>query len=499
MTGEQCAHPGGGRSVDAQLVLERMPICAQARSRHARQQHQWARLLLGVPRPNRVDDRRVAHQHGVQRFAEQPFCELGVAAAGPDEIGERSQDGSFTELGARLEQRLGGRGETNVLAVELGERVAPRLELRQRSFRLTARRTSAHLLLLQCREVTPRVLQCFDGAHGSLRVARHALPRGVRLSRRFARRGFPILALARGQRELLAQLAALPVERRGFQLERARGLDATLQRFLQLPQTGPLGREPPAHLVLVAGPRGQLTVNGGEILRGGGALSLGRVVLPFSLPGAPLRLRALLRGRLAALPRVAEPLRCEREIALEPSHFELGVAETALDLRPACLPRVTRLHARFAFMLRVAQARARRRDRLRQLAGAHPERAERDVEVFELAPHQGHRDAEALLHHLAVALGAAPLTRQAPHLRLNFGNQVLEPREIGCRLLEPALRALLPVTVETDAGRLLEQRASLLRFLREQRLDHLRFHHDRGVGAKSGATQQILNVSQPHR
>ena len=81
---------------------------------------------------------------------------------------------------------------------------------------------------------------------------------------------------------------------------------------------------------------------------------------------------------------------------------------------------------------------------------------------------------------------------------MHLGDQILEPREIGGRFFETTLGAFLAIAVQPDAGGLLEQRAPLFGFLRKQRLDHFRFHHDAGIGTKAGAAQHVLNVAQSH-
>src|SRR2546427_9383315 len=48
-----------------------------------------------------------------------------------------------------------------------------------------------------------------------------------------------------------------------------------------------------------------------------------------------------------------------------------------------------------------------------------------------------------------------------------FRSQVVQPRQIGRRFFQPALRALLAVPVQADPGRLLEQRAPLFRLDRK--------------------------------
>ena len=91
------------------------------------------------------------------------------------------------------------------------------------------------------------------------------------------------------------------------------------------------------------------------------------------------------------------------------------------------------------------------------------------------------------------------LPRQAPQLRLHLGDQVLDALQVRARLLEAALRAVLAVAVEADAGRLLEERAPLVGAVGEEQVDHLRFDDHAGVAAEAGAAQQVLDVAQPDR
>ena len=77
--------------------------------------------------------------------------------------------------------------------------------------------------------------------------------------------------------------------------------------------------------------------------------------------------------------------------------------------------------------------------------------------------------------------------------------QVLEPLEVGGGLLQPPLGAVLPVAIETDAGRFLEQRPALVGPVGEEEVDHLGFHHDAGVAAEAGAAEQIVDVAEPDR
>src|SRR5436309_4888186 len=319
------------------------------------------------------------------------------------------------------------------------------------------------------------------------------------IARGVVRRGIALLAFAGRQRQLLAQLAPLAVERAALDFEPSCGLGTALQRFLELTHRDPLGREPPSHVVLFAGPCSHRAVHGGEIALGRSTLRSGRFVLAFGLGRPPLSLDALIGRGVAPLAGVAEPFRGEGEIALEPTNFELGVAQPALDFGAPRFYRVPRLDPRFALMLGLVEARACGGELLGQLARADPERSQRQIEVLDLPTHQRHRDAKTLFDHLAVALGTAALARETADLGLYLGDQVLEPGQIGRRFLEAPLRALFAVAIQSDSRRFLEQRTPLFGFLRQQGLDHLRFHDDGGVRAQAGAAQHVLDIPEPYR
>ena len=144
VAGEQRANPGRRGTVHAELVLERVAVVPEPRPRDAGEEHQRARLSLRVPGADRLDDGRILDEDRMQPFAQQTLGQLGVAPAGADEISERPQN----TRKPGFQQCLGGGRQTDVLAVELGERVPPCLELRQCSFRLAPGRSGAHLLFM---------------------------------------------------------------------------------------------------------------------------------------------------------------------------------------------------------------------------------------------------------------------------------------------------------------------------------------------------------------
>ena len=86
---------------------------------------------LGVPGLDRVHGRAVAHQHGVHPVAQQPLGQLGIVAAGADEIAQRAEDrAAEPDPGRRAARRRRERGRP--VALQLLQRLAPGGELSQR-------------------------------------------------------------------------------------------------------------------------------------------------------------------------------------------------------------------------------------------------------------------------------------------------------------------------------------------------------------------------------
>src|SRR5438045_7261233 len=252
-------------------------------------------------------------------FPNQPFRHLVTPPAGPYEVGQWTED----SIQMRLEQRLRTGRETDMLTIELGQRIAPRLELGQRGLRLPASGPGAHLLLLQRRDMPARMLQRLNGTHRRGGVPRDTLRSGFGLPCRFVRSGFAVLPLRGCQRQLLAQLAPLAVERRALELESTGAVRPALQRFFQFAHRRALGGQPAAHVVFVTRARAQLALYGREIALRRRALDVGRFMFAHRPRRALLGLRAFFRGSLAALRRVTEPLDRQGDIALQPADFEL--------------------------------------------------------------------------------------------------------------------------------------------------------------------------------
>ncbi len=386
-----------------------------------------------------------------------------------------------------------------MLALELGEGVAPRRHLREGPLGLAPYGATMRLLLLELGHAPARLLQ-----------AGRRLPRRVSEPRRLLRpRAHPGGRRPLGLRaastllgrvgELLPELRALPLQRRALALERSERLGSPLQVLLELAHRRALRQQPVAPLLLERRAACQLLPDRREVPLRRVALRGGRRPLPLRLERARVFLFPPLGCRGAPLAGVAQPLCGERQVALQPPRLELRVGQTALHLRATRLGRVARLDPGLPLPLRPLQLGPLAGQGRRQVLGPLAQSAQRQIEVFELAAHQRQSDAEALVDHLAVALGFAALARQAADLRLDLADQVFEPGEIRRRFFEPPLGAGLAIAVQPDPRCLLEQGAPLLGLLGEQRLDHPRLHHHGGVGAQARAAQQVLHVTQPHR
>src|SRR3989442_1122332 len=200
------------------------------------------------------------------------------------------------------------------------------------------------------------------------------------------------------------QLGPLPLQRRALPLERPELLDATQQAFFQLAHRGALRQQALPHLLLARAPTRQLGLNGRRVALGRLALGRGGGALPLRLRRPRLFLLAALPRRDPPLPRVAQPLGREREIALPSPDVDLRVGAASLQLGAACLGPVPRLRLCLARPLGLRQTSPLGRQRRGQFRAALAQAAQRDLEVLELAPYQRQRDPETLLDHLAVPL-----------------------------------------------------------------------------------------------
>src|SRR5690606_9756697 len=116
------------------------------------------------------------------------------------------------------------------------------------------------------------------------------------------------------------------------------------------------------------------------------------------------------------------------------------------------------------------------------------ETAEARVEVDEFLLPGGHLargerelDGEATLRDRRVALGLVALAEQRTHLRLYFAGEVVDAHEVAGGRFELTLRGATAIAVEPHAGRFLEQLATVVGAVGEQRVDHLALDDHAGV------------------
>ncbi len=235
------------------------------------------------------------------------------------------------------------------------------------------------------------------------------------------------------------------------------------------------------------------------LLQGPRQLGLRFVPLSGRLFGPAGSDTLLLLVAPAPLAQVGQPLGGEGELPVQTRHRHLTLGELpgdlgAMGLGAAPLPGAG-VHRRF----RRAQCFAEsgqlfREEPVTRLRPGYPL-----GQLFQLVAGQVDTDRELLLHELAVTLGLASLAGQGPDLGLDFAQQIFQPLEVDRGFLQPALGAVLPVAIQTDSRRLLEERTPLLGAIGKEEVDHLGFDHDPGPAAQPGAAQQILDVAKPDR
>ena len=199
--------------------------------------------------------------------------------------------------------------------------------------------------------------------------------------------------------------------------------------------------------------------------------------------GDRIAFATLLFRPLAAGRRVAQPLLGDRDLAPKLLGALALIRNEPGELGTACFGGGTFGQGCVARRLRVPQALLFGRD-------FYAQGRDTALETHQLAAPRGHlarsvRDFErkSAGHQLGVALRPLSLPRQRPNLALHFGDEIVDARHVGRCFLEPPLRASLAVTVESDSGRFLEQLPTLIRFIGQQRIHHLSFDHDTGIGA----------------
>ena len=297
----------------------------------------------------------------------------------------------------------------------------------------------------------------------------------------------------------LAQRAELALQCRALTLECAQGLGLLMQLLLPLADEITLLAEAAPHVVLGLGTPGQLGSDSLVLHRRGVAVAGGGLLLDHRMLGAKAHLAALFGRAQPARVGVGQALGGESEIALHLAEVDPHRGQPAGDLRAMPLGGEPRMGGFFPMALAGGEVLAGRGNVLGQLREArlHP----RDFfrHPVEQAAGQGKLDRELLLGELDVPLGFAALAREASDLGLYLSDEVLDALKIDGGLLQPALGAVLPIAIQPDARRLLEEGASLVRPVRQQQVDHLGLDDHAGIAAQSRATEQILDVAQPDR
>jgi hypothetical protein len=306
-------------------------------------------------------------------------------------------------------------------------------------------------------------------------------------------------AVGRGLGRALPQGAQLALERRPLTLERAQRLRLGLQLLLGLAYLVPLLSEAPAHLLFGLGPSRELGADALVLRPGAVPVGRGRLLLLAGLLGAQLHLPPLLGGADPARGGVAQALGGERQVAFEAAELHPHRREPACDIGPGGLGDAAAPGGVLALVLGLAHPGTRAGEQPGQLgvAGLHSGRL--GSQPVEQPPREGDLERELLLGQLDVALGLAALAGEASDLGLDLGDEVVHPLEVRGRFLQPALAAVLPVAVESDARGLLEQGPPFLGPVGEQQVDHLGLDDDAGVAAEPGTAEEVLDVAQPDR
>src|SRR5919197_2537504 len=102
------------------------------------------------------------------------------------------------------------------------------------------------------------------------------------------------------------------------------------------------------------------------------------------------------------------------------------------------------------------------RDHRTQLGNARLETCQLLMPAGHLARGERDLDGESSRAELRVALGSAALARERTHLALHFRDEIVEPLQIGGRLLETTLRRATPIAIQSDPRGFLEELATLV-------------------------------------
>ena len=347
--------------------------------------------------------------------SKEALGELGVLAAGADEIAQRAEDATAEPV-AGGEKRRGRGCQADAVALELLERVAARGHLGLRFLRPSAVGAVHRLLFARLRHQVTGVVRLLGRALGL--VAQEAGPLNRMVAPAFGSGQLSLksrpVRLRAGRS--LPQRCQLALECGALAFQRAERLRVGLELLLPLAYLRALLAQTPAHVFLGRRPAGELAPNALVLDRGGVAIAGGRVALHQGLLRAVLHDRALLMGPEAPRGGVGQTFGSQGQVTIQLAELDSNRAEPAADLRAPRLrggPGVGRL---LPTLFSVREPAADRGEQIGQLpeTGLHPRRLL--GQAVEQSAGEGDLDREFLLDQLGMALGLAALASQAPDL-----------------------------------------------------------------------------------
>jgi hypothetical protein len=165
---------------------------------------------------------------------------------------------------------------------------------------------------------------------------------------------------------------------------------------------------------------------------------------------------------------VSEALRRQGEVAIQPPQIDPQCRQTAGDLGALGFGRGARTDRGITPGIALAQTLARCREQFSQLGVARLHAGGLFGQVIQLSARQSELNREFFFGEFCVPLGFTTLAGQAPDLGLHFRDEVFDPLQVHRRFFQSSFGTVLPVSVKSDARRLLEEGSSLLRPVGEQ-------------------------------